>query len=1108
MKERIKKINLLFYYSGDRGQDLHYLPVSTTSAAGTESSDPAIRFHREKWNAVIRHILSITGPKGLPLYSGQLPPNLHNERYIIILLIGMRALSEKAFLNDLVARFRSSPHFINNPENAPNSQGTGTEYLNQFHYQPIITLGFKDIFSLFSEESHSLYEENKLLYDLHPDPRFKFLDSSIWNRYVPLYPKPELSHPDREPFNDLFTEVLDMMIANHEENIYATVPARSHLEFHSRMLLNSFIAEVGRKGHHETVTPFKFHSETQMAQKTAGLKKFFERRRPNGIPLGKSLSWKGLFIDDYADAETRLSIFADEDDPEAKEWACNRNKLGIIVDLINSLGLNITVVPPGAKDSKHIIDESCKKLEKEVFDILLVDYLLGYTDLPGTGREYGHDFLRALMEKSFRGKDYVLKRGPIGKFWVFPTSSFPLAFVDKMRQLGLTTIGEYFYLSNGGDPISTPEMFKFNLVYFLKQEVEQVYITDEALAEFITNYATIEDFNSWKEAIIAGLNYFFSRSLILDGDQRNQSLLAKSLLTIIREDNSYLNQFKADLEQKLHELDEEDRILSFEWVDGFFQLYAKFPSLIRSLGILFRKLLYFNRSRGDLANKEPTSFARSKLWFFEPDFDQMTDLSYLNLKGNQLRDLPPGMQKMSALEELILDNNQFRRLPQVLRALPNLKKLSIKGTPIAEIIGRDTFENKQEIKKIETNNKWWHPDRRLKVYIAAARADLSWKNQLVEHLNLIRDLELFDFDLQAVQFPNGAQEELIPGILEKEDTCLIVLTSLHFLKHHAAECNVLEKRMERTAATNVILIDEDQEGQQFLSIRRPACSLDTPLACAELPDDIIFGTLLSYLKGIHRNWIDRGGWSDDRETTLAPSNSSVVLIGADSSGAMPSASFLDLQALQNILLQSGLNQRQIHIQYGRNVNFQSTRSLPAEFLRNGDRNPDPFLLYLGGYRVSETSDGEYLFTPSTADPEQQITSSSELRQIIQDFQAKNTVVFLNGYHSVSGAPTDQRLISSLATKLKEKLTPEIAASGHHFFISLTNGDEMQEQNSISMFLDCLVTAILKLRRTEQQIMVKALETELNAIVQRKNSTAKIPVPAIYSSGNSNFIICR
>ena len=65
------------------------------------------------------------------------------------------------------------------------------------------------------------------------------------------------------------------------------------------MMLNSFITKVGEKGHHENVTPFKFHSETQMQNKSKKLiDNFFIPKREANQSLIEVVKWNFLLVDD------------------------------------------------------------------------------------------------------------------------------------------------------------------------------------------------------------------------------------------------------------------------------------------------------------------------------------------------------------------------------------------------------------------------------------------------------------------------------------------------------------------------------------------------------------------------------------------------------------------------------------------------------------------------------------------------------------------------------------------------------------------------------------------------------------------------------------------
>jgi hypothetical protein len=395
----------------------------------------------------------------------------------------------------------------------------GAETLEAIDYQPIICIGTEDIMDLYEPVADpskaKLREDYHYQLDLNLDHRIKYLDSSIWNRYVPLESK-----YDSSPFLSRLEAMLQKMIGWHEQCLYDTVPAVATLEFQTRMLLHSFISKAGNRGHNELVRPFKFHSETQMERRTQYLMdSFFRKGWENNSNLADSLCWNLLLVDDQGN-EKKLSRANNIEyiNPNVP------NKEEIIRKLMaEDVKINEIAVPEN--DTDIVSQMLCKMRTKkgQSFDLILLDYLLGDSSLGG--REYGHDFMQKLMEidnqKVEEGENkkendpcenkgnevrYPIKvrRGPFGRHWIFPISSFPHAFNDKMTQLGLSYYSNYWHLSHGGDPICTPELFRFNLLEFMQQQVCVCFYDAETLSKMIKRYDYLieaDDLNGWVETV-------------------------------------------------------------------------------------------------------------------------------------------------------------------------------------------------------------------------------------------------------------------------------------------------------------------------------------------------------------------------------------------------------------------------------------------------------------------------------------------------------------------------------------------------------------------------------------------------------------------------------
>ena len=387
---------------------------------------------------------------------------------------------------------------------------------------PIITVGLEDIMPLYEEDFTKKKNRNHL-YDLHLVPTYKFLDASIWHRYVPL----------NEGFVENLTSALLRFQKSYNQGLYFTFATRANLEFQTRIMQQSFIANVGGPGHHDAVTPFKFHSETQMKERLTQLN-FFKGKWEG------DLRWKFLLVDDQANSN--ISSIGE---------ICQLKKRDIIQGLVeeeysfnNNLKVKIEIEPPlnpliSGSENKDVIKQCLKKLEEETYDIILLDYLLGASSQK-TGREYGHEFITELLSDSQKTSPKY-RKGPFGRHWISPISSFPFALNDKLNQLGINNFNHIWHLSNGGDPISTPELFRYNIFRFMQQQISECFLYPKAMENFLSQFQSILNESLWIRAVQNQLNLIKIRFELLVNNTGGQSTstFAISLIDFIDEQVKY-----------------------------------------------------------------------------------------------------------------------------------------------------------------------------------------------------------------------------------------------------------------------------------------------------------------------------------------------------------------------------------------------------------------------------------------------------------------------------------------------------------------------------------------------------------------------------------------
>ena len=116
----------------------------------------------------------------------------------------------------------------------------------------------------------------------------KFIDSSIWNYYVPIMTK-----ESEFDFKD-FMNALCKIGHNYDEGRYNLNISLEYADLNARLLIQSRL-----KGNHKAVSPFLFHSENEMKEKLQNLVlygKYSDQKKV--INEIKKYKWRFLLVDD------------------------------------------------------------------------------------------------------------------------------------------------------------------------------------------------------------------------------------------------------------------------------------------------------------------------------------------------------------------------------------------------------------------------------------------------------------------------------------------------------------------------------------------------------------------------------------------------------------------------------------------------------------------------------------------------------------------------------------------------------------------------------------------------------------------------------------------
>lgn len=280
--------------------------------------------------------------------------------------------------------------------------------------------------------------------------RFRFFDSSIWFRFLPLLAKTE----KRE---QIVTDINN----NLRKKIFTIPQAIESRDFLIRTFNQSYVSKRPgpvNSSHGQKVTPWLFHSEFAMLERT---QKLIEKN------IFQNISWNLCIIDDHG-----------------KNWLdpSEFNKKQLIIDLIKTISghsktamkgadINVTAFAETITDAKKALKELEKpfsnSLEKGNWpDIILLDYLI----IDRAKNEFGDEIVKFIRDEV----PLLPQKGPLQKMWFFPISVYANAIQSKLHEEGIAMYSAESIVATGADPISTPYLFLYNLFKMMERQVEEV----------------------------------------------------------------------------------------------------------------------------------------------------------------------------------------------------------------------------------------------------------------------------------------------------------------------------------------------------------------------------------------------------------------------------------------------------------------------------------------------------------------------------------------------------------------------------------------------------------------------------------------------------------
>jgi len=387
--------------------------------------------------------------------------------------------------------------------------------------KPIIFITSLNIFRNYTlNDSTNNYEkqiknlEKRTKY-FNLDKRKGVLDNSIWHYYVPIQ-----NFDENKTFENRLNNAINSIKNNESNDLYKTVVAKEYLEFEMRMMKNSYLENIGG-GHYEHIAPYVFHSEEEMKfRANQKLKKLCDDYK------NAKIDWNVLIVDDYSEKKLQDSNrdplkFSKKDIiyNVLKEFKSDKDK--------NNFKFHYTTI----RTDINVLEETerlIKDKEKQ-FDIILLDYLLNENS--NNRRDLGSELL---LNPKY--EDLGKHKGPMGKHWIFPITSFSKAMLDRISAEGISRLHDDWYLFDGADPISNPELFRFNIIKLIELQLKQAITTKKEIIEnliegnFKINPNKPFEIRNVEKAKYGAFMQKFGTLEYLKLDAQNDSAFAKSVL--------------------------------------------------------------------------------------------------------------------------------------------------------------------------------------------------------------------------------------------------------------------------------------------------------------------------------------------------------------------------------------------------------------------------------------------------------------------------------------------------------------------------------------------------------------------------------------------------
>ena len=127
--------------------------------------------------------------------------------------------------------------------------------------------------------------------------------------------------------------------------------------------------------------------------------------------------------------------------------------------------------------------------------------------------------------------------------------------MDKLRQIGINYYNEIWHLSNGGNPISTPELFLYNILKLLQRQVIECFLYPPLCQRMFENFKYIKYHQTWASIILNRIKALNHKDGLLNREGGSyKSSFANSIRKFVRKEEPY-NQLLKQLESILKKIE-------------------------------------------------------------------------------------------------------------------------------------------------------------------------------------------------------------------------------------------------------------------------------------------------------------------------------------------------------------------------------------------------------------------------------------------------------------------------------------------------------------------------------------------------------------------------